>query len=518
MGTQVPADAMSRLPCPFCAEPIALEARLCHHCQSSVLVDVGLSAVVTDPRLRYQVARAIRALPGAPPLTDIQAALTSTTPAAVRGVTRAFAHEVLALLTQHGLRGSIAAQPISPPAATRSSLRAWLGGAGVLFVLLTGFTAWKMVLGDLGKPVPPPTSGPAVVPVRAPQPANAGGLTARDVARRSLPSTVSIRCRESVGSGFFVTNELVLTNAHVLCPPSETAQVVLSDGRKLVGTTERSNTTVDLGLVRVKNAGVVPLPLGDVADLAPGDKLTIIGSPVGLEFTVHEGSVSSLARSVRGIAYVQLDAKINPGNSGGPVIDAEGRVVGIVTLKHAGAEGIGLAVPINYAYDPRVGFAAAPSPQAAASAAFAQMVTRAKQLGESDLAAPDSGPGGELFADRPMLVAASVDEYRRLVIRVVRIAKTPPRYEEVAVKVWHGTEAFCTIKGDISTWKEINEANTGTPLPPALREELAKNGGGSLYLGESPLRWDLCNRSMMVSGIVIELQGANPAASRLTLS
>ena len=77
----------------------------------------------------------------------------------------------------------------------------------------------------------------------------------------------------------------------------------------------------------VPGARAIPLPVGNVADLAVGDKVMIIGSPVGLDFTVHEGAVSSLHRSAYGVAYLQLDAKISPGNSGGPVIDGFGRVV-----------------------------------------------------------------------------------------------------------------------------------------------------------------------------------------------
>src|SRR6185503_6369190 len=85
------------------------------------------------------------------------------------------------------------------------------------------------------------------------------------------------------------------------------------------------------------------LPLGDVEDVALGDRVMMIGSPMGLEFTVHEGLVSHLGRVAQGVAFIQLDAKVNPGNSGGPIIDEQGRVVGVVTLKQAQAEGIGLA-------------------------------------------------------------------------------------------------------------------------------------------------------------------------------
>ena len=221
---------------------------------------------------------------------------------------------------------------------------------------------------------------------------------------------------------------------------------------------------------------------------------------------------------MRGIAYVQLDAKINPGNSGGPVIDAEGRVVGIVTLKHLGAEGIGLAVPINYAYDTALGFVPAPSDRAKRSGAFASMMVKAKEANEGGAeAAAVTAPDLEVFGDRPMLIGASLDEYRRLVAKLLRTAATTPRFEEVTVNLWHEGESFCTIKGDVSSWKEVDPSNPSGLVPPELVAVLKGQGAGRLFVGESPLRWDMCNRDRLVSGIELELVGANPIASRLTL-
>jgi serine protease Do len=211
--------------------------------------------------------------------------------------------------------------------------------------------------------VVPSTPAPEAPPPAAP-PAPIVPLSSRELAKRSLPGTVSLHCADSLGSGFFVEPDLVLTNAHVLCPMGEKIQVVTADGRRLTGETVHSSQAVDLALVRVAGARATALPLGDVGNLALGDRVMMIGSPVGLEFTVHEGSVSHMGRVVQGVAFIQLDAKVNPGNSGGPIIDEQGRVVGVVTLKQAQAEGIGLALPINYAYSPTLAsswWAATPS-------------------------------------------------------------------------------------------------------------------------------------------------------------
>lgn len=508
------AAAVDRQPCRYCGEPIALEARACRHCGSTALVDLSIPAPPADARLRYQVVRDLRAAGvDAGVVAAFQQALSGRPPIVIRDLTRGVAREAVGILATHGLRGTMDA-PRAQTVTSGGRHWLWIGIAAASAVV-----AAAVVLVLMPRSPQAPSSPAAVAPVPAAAPAaGPAEMSPRELARRSLPSTVSLRCRDSMGSGFFVASDLVITNAHVLCGPGDSMQAVLSDGRKLAAQTVKSDTTVDLGLVRVPGANAVPLALGDVGDLAAGDKVMIIGCPVGLEFTVHEGSVSSLSRSAQGIAYVQLDAKINPGNSGGPIIDPQGRVTGVVTLKLMGAEGIGLAVPINYAYG-KLGFVAPPNPTAAGSPAFLQMVARAESekgaSGNDGGAAADAGIGR--LDDRPLLVAATMDKYQRLVIRVLRLASAPPRYEETTVKVWGGGEAFCTMKGDIASWQEVDPDKPGAALPPEVIRAVRSFGSGKVFLGESPLRWDLCDRDRMRRGVELELEGAHPGASRLRL-
>jgi len=241
---------------------------------------------------------------------------------------------------------------------------------------------------------------------------------------------------------------------------------------------------------------------------------------VGLDFTVQEGSIASLQRSANGVAYLQLDAKVSPGNSGGPVVDAEGRVVGIVSMKVSGegVEGIGLAIPINYVYSSRVGYVSPPSEAAAASTAFKQMMARAlggadDGIQEARADAPEQAPAED---DRPLLVAGHVDRYDNLVVRVVRITDFPPAFEEITVTVWNGLDAFCTVKGDVATWMRMDPSVAASGLDSRAVAALRRIAAGrTLFVGESPLRWDLCDRTKMRRGIQIELEGANPIASRL---
>jgi S1-C subfamily serine protease len=515
-----------RLPCRTCGELAAVAARQCPHCFSSLLVDVTLSGRVTDGRRRYRVARALHALPEAPSLGEIQSSLVGSPPAAVRGVTRAFAHAALDVLSRNGLRGSME-EPVARSGEGRGlSLGGVLKGAALVLLLAMGYTAWHQLL-HKPSPAPSVTSG-STKAARPAARAGAPALSPRELAQRALPATVSLRCRNSVGSGFFIDPERVITNAHVLCPAGETLQVGLSDDRTLTGRVERANDDLDLALVRVSGADARALPLGDVADLAVGDRVTIVGSPVGLDFTVQEGSISSLQRAAFGVAYMQLDAKISPGNSGGPVVDSQGRVVGIVSMKLVGegVEGIGLAIPINYVYDLNTAFVAPPTPAAAGSEAFHRMVAQAQEQSESGtepgpLRTDERGGGpaqGSTLDDRPILVAGYIDQYQRLVVRILRATEVSPGFEEITVTLWSGSDAFCTIKGDVRDWKQSDPTKPGSGLDRRSASVLQKIAPGrTFFVGESPLRWDLCDRTKMRSGVELELEGANPIANRLLL-
>jgi hypothetical protein len=94
-----------------------------------------------------------------------------------------------------------------------------------------------------------------------------------------------------------------------------------------------------------------PLILGDATSLERGDAVYALGSPMGMDFSFIRGMVSHHSRQRKGFSYIQIDAAINPGNSGGPLLDENGRVVGIITMIMARADGMGLAIPVNYLYD-----------------------------------------------------------------------------------------------------------------------------------------------------------------------
>ncbi|MEB3366173.1 S1C family serine protease [Saccharopolyspora mangrovi] len=195
----------------------------------------------------------------------------------------------------------------------------------------------------------------------------------QQVAQKVLPSVVQIQIASAQGSGegsgiVLSSDGLILTNNHV----AEGGQAgrltaLFHDNRtaplRVVGTDPKS----DLAVVKADITGLTPAELGRSDDLAVGSQVVAIGSPFGLSGTVTSGIVSAKDRPVRAggesgsqdtvLNALQTDAAINPGNSGGPLVDMDGRVVGINSAiyspgsgqEQAGSVGLGFAIPIDQA-------------------------------------------------------------------------------------------------------------------------------------------------------------------------
>jgi 2-alkenal reductase len=238
------------------------------------------------------------------------------------------------------------------------SLAGW-GGEGVRTVVVST--------------VPTPSNSPAAAPAK---PLSGNGFDpARIYASRS-EGVVTIYStfpngRTSQGSGFVVTRDgHVLTNSHVVTDPDEDGgrvegaqrvYVVFSDGDRIPGSIVGWDLFNDTGVVKVnpKDHALSPLPLGDSSAVVVGEPVAAIGSPFGQESSLSVGVVSATRRSIESLtsAYdvadaIQTDAPINHGNSGGPLLDAQGRVIGInaqIRSDSGTAEGVGFAIPINSA-------------------------------------------------------------------------------------------------------------------------------------------------------------------------
>lgn len=205
--------------------------------------------------------------------------------------------------------------------------------------------------------------------------------TAVFAASKVLPSIVGIKVDYTItsnfmqglsqnsqaeGSGIIISDDgYILTNNHIINSADSSIYYEVSDATKvsvylyddetpyeatIIGTDEQT----DLAIIKIEKDNLTAAELGDSNSVKIGEFAMAIGNPLGMESSVTSGIISAVNRSVTsedGTTYnlIQTDAAINSGNSGGALVNAEGRVIGINTLKLSGSgiEGMGFAIPIN---------------------------------------------------------------------------------------------------------------------------------------------------------------------------
>jgi S1-C subfamily serine protease len=169
-----------------------------------------------------------------------------------------------------------------------------------------------------------------------------------------------------VGSGFVLNGEgEIATNAHVVTTGEGDAMrrarevyVAFADGNQVEAEIIGADPNADIALLRIDPEGLSlrPLPLGESSSVEVGEPVAAIGSPFGEEQSLSIGVISAIDRSIQSLTNfaisgaVQTDAAINPGNSGGPLVDGDGRVIGVnqqIKSTTGGGEGVGFAVPVD---------------------------------------------------------------------------------------------------------------------------------------------------------------------------
>lgn len=197
------------------------------------------------------------------------------------------------------------------------------------------------------------------------------------VAEKVLPSVVGITVTyqvnsifgsntgDATGSGIIISEDgYILTNNHVISSESSSSYYAISEATSikvnLYNSTETYDATIigtdpytDLAVLKIEKTDLTPAILGNSDDAKVGEFVMAIGNPLGMDYSVTTGVISAVNREVQseGSTYlaIQTDAAINSGNSGGALVNANGEVIGINTLKLSGTgiEGIGFSIPIS---------------------------------------------------------------------------------------------------------------------------------------------------------------------------
>ena len=191
------------------------------------------------------------------------------------------------------------------------------------------------------------------------QPASSdSNLSVQSIYRLANKGVVEITAGQGQGSGFvYDAGGHIITNEHVVTGASSVS-VRFWNGKTFTASVVGTDASTDLAVLKVDApvSQLFPLSLGDSSSLVVGDQVVAIGSPFGLEGTVTSGIVSALHREMTSPNHfaidnsIQTDAAINHGNSGGPLLNAQGKVVGVnaqIESNSGGNEGVGFAIPSN---------------------------------------------------------------------------------------------------------------------------------------------------------------------------
>lgn len=183
-----------------------------------------------------------------------------------------------------------------------------------------------------------------VVAVLFASPLSAGAISFE--AEAIYESVFIIYSGNSLGSGFAVGENCIVTNAHVITNPKNIT-VVTYGGTEYQASVLGINEDEDIAVLVVENVSFPYLTIADISTMKTGDDIYAIGAPKGMAYTLTKGGVSAKERMIGNKSYIQIDAAINEGNSGGPLLNDAGQVLGMNTLKMSDSEGIGLAIPVN---------------------------------------------------------------------------------------------------------------------------------------------------------------------------
>ena len=244
------------------------------------------------------------------------------------------------------------------------SLVTFFGGA-LSVGLVVGVLALAGVIDDDVAPTTSTPTAPPPSPPTATTEDNSASSRASDISelvKRVRAGVVFVQAGQTgSGSGFIYDDEgHIVTNDHVVESANSFLVRVGKDTKPIPAKLMGKDPSSDLAVLKVDpgavQGGLKPLELGDSNALEPGDQAIAIGSPFGLEGTVTTGIVSSLGRTIEApnqfpIANaIQTDAAINPGNSGGPLLDGNGRVIGVnsqIRSTTGTSTGLGFAVPVS---------------------------------------------------------------------------------------------------------------------------------------------------------------------------
>src|SRR4051794_36761937 len=199
------------------------------------------------------------------------------------------------------------------------------------------------------------TPSTAPTSAAAPSAAAQGAVTPRQIAARAHAALLMIRALDAngdtlgLGTGFLVSADgKFVTNYHVIQEAARLSVKLLDGAEYREVSLVAADPASDLALMQIPGASGLPaMPMGSDAQMEVGDRVFVMGNPLGMGGTFTDGMVSG-KRPLEGVAMLQISAPISPGSSGGPVMNERGEVIGVATMMVMGGQNLNMAVPVRY--------------------------------------------------------------------------------------------------------------------------------------------------------------------------
>ena len=171
-------------------------------------------------------------------------------------------------------------------------------------------------------------------------------LSITEIIQANRESVVTVKTATGIGSGFFINREgHIVTNKHVLPNPDGAEIKTISGNVYKIQKVIHEDSVADLVIASTDTTSRESKPVSINSILpAVGEKIIVIGSPLGLEQTVSDGIVSALRRNQQSIEFIQITAPVSPGNSGGPLLNMRGEVIGVATFQYSSGQNLNFCV------------------------------------------------------------------------------------------------------------------------------------------------------------------------------
>jgi serine protease Do len=174
-------------------------------------------------------------------------------------------------------------------------------------------------------------------------------MKSEDIVQKLRLSVHTVQCSDGAGTGMSIDDKgHVLTCNHVLS--GDDAVVILHTGHEYPAFVEARDRKTDLAVLKVEGLNCPPVTFADPASVSEGQTVIALGNPLGFNFSVSRGIVSSRNRVINSVTFIQTDVAINPGNSGGPIVNDDGEVIGIADWFIEKGQGLGFAVALRHIF------------------------------------------------------------------------------------------------------------------------------------------------------------------------